>query len=76
MTRCTRSPAGSRARCTAQVAPGFYSSTGVAAAGIKTVVIGSTQPCVWVLDDLGFDTEPELAPVENSAWGTIKALHR
>jgi hypothetical protein len=47
---------------------------GVAAAGIKTVVIGSTQPCVWILDDLGFDTE--LTPVENAAWGTIKALYR
>jgi hypothetical protein len=47
---------------------------GVAGAGIKTVVVGSTQPCVWVLDDLGFDTE--ITPVEDSSWGTIKALYR
>ena len=47
---------------------------GVAAAGIKTVVIGGTQPCVWILDDLGFDTE--ITPVEDSRWGTIKALYR
>jgi hypothetical protein len=47
---------------------------GVAGAGIKTVVVGSTQPCVWVLDDLGFDTE--ITPVEDSSWGTIKATFR
>lgn len=47
---------------------------GVAGAGIKTVVFGSIQPCVWVLDDLGFDTE--FTPVEDSSWGTIKALYR
>ena len=47
---------------------------GVAGAGIRTVVVGNTQPCVWVLDDLGFDTE--ITPVEDSSWGTIKALYR
>jgi hypothetical protein len=47
---------------------------GVAAAGIKTVVIGTVQPCVWILDDLGFDTE--ITPVEDSRWGTIKAFYR
>ena len=47
---------------------------GVAGAGIKTVVVGSIQPCVWVLDDLGFDTE--ITPVDDSTWGTIKALYR
>lgn len=47
---------------------------GVAGAGIKTVIVGSLQPCVWILDDLGFDTE--ITPVEDSSWGTIKALYR
>lgn len=47
---------------------------GVAGGGIKTVIVGSTQPCVWILDDLGFDTE--ITPVEDSSWGTIKALYR
>ncbi len=47
---------------------------GVAGAGIKTVIVGSIQPCVWILDDLGFDTE--ITPVEDSTWGTIKALYR
>jgi len=46
----------------------------VAGAGIKTVVVGNVQPCVWVLDDLGFDTE--ITPVEDGSWGTIKALYR
>ena len=46
----------------------------VAGPGIKTVVVGNTQPCVWVLDDLGFDTQ--ITPVEDTHWGTIKALYR
>jgi hypothetical protein len=47
---------------------------GVSGTGIKTVVVGNVQPCVWVLDDLGFDTE--LSPVEGKCWGAIKALYR
>jgi hypothetical protein len=47
---------------------------GVSGVGIKTVVFGATQPCVWVLDDLGFDTE--MTPVDDTSWGTIKALYR
>jgi hypothetical protein len=47
---------------------------GVANPGIKYVVVGNTQPCVWVLDDLGFDTE--FTPVDESSWSTIKALYR
>lgn len=46
----------------------------VAGSGIKYVVVGNTQPCVWVLDDLGFDTEP--SPVEDASWTAIKALYR
>jgi hypothetical protein len=46
----------------------------VAGQGIKTVVVGNVQPCVWVLDDLGFDTQ--ITPVEDRTWGTIKALYR
>jgi hypothetical protein len=47
---------------------------GVAGDGIKTVVIGSTQPCVWVLDDLGFDTA--VSPVEDASWTTIKSTFK
>jgi hypothetical protein len=46
----------------------------VAGTGIKTVVVGNIQPCVWVLDDLGFDTE--ISPVEASTWGAIKAMYQ
>jgi hypothetical protein len=46
---------------------------GVEATGIKTVVIGSTEPCVWVVDDLGFDTAS--TPVEDLTWTAIKALY-
>jgi len=47
---------------------------GVDATGIKTVIIGSVQPCVWIMDDLGFDTG--FTPVENASWATIKALYK
>ncbi len=42
--------------------------------GISYVVFGQDSPCVWILDDLGFD----LGPVANErvTWSGVKSLYR
>jgi len=46
----------------------------VEAFAISYVVFGQEEPCVWILDDLGFDRGPEAN--EKETWSRVKSLYR
>lgn len=46
----------------------------VSGPGISRVVVGVMGPCIWVLDDLCFDSGA--TPVEASTWGAVKATFK
>jgi len=46
----------------------------VSGSGISRVVVGVMGPCIWVLDDLCFDSGA--TPVEASTWGAVKATFK
>lgn len=46
----------------------------LAGVGIRYVVIGQVEPCVWVADDLSF--EVGTISVEPMSWGRLRAAYR
>jgi hypothetical protein len=46
----------------------------IAAAGIRSVIVGTTGPCIWVLDDLCLDFAA--TPVEPTTWGAVKSVFK
>lgn len=46
----------------------------VEAFAISYVIFGQEEPCVWILDDLGYDRGPVVN--DQKTWSRVKSLYR